>query len=487
MTTLVFAPLITRALAKIAQDAGPAMPPVAPMAAAPTTGSTAPALPDTKALVQAQLPKVAPVPAAPSAVVPDANSAFRDFLFSQRKFDPAELVKAKPFQQLYDNRMPGEQAMTPEQYLPKAQQDALDFQRTANPGRYAGFRMRQQQAGAYSADDLAKELPTLRQNLTPEQAGQFDEEQARGLLGEKQYDVIARRAAAKQPLPAEGLGAFKANDLSSWWGAAKDVASSVAGGAPTDDYADAQTLRELQGGQGQAQGQGDGQLHALNEAIKAGQKPEQFIAQQVANSAADKVAPFLAKPETDPSLMDQVKDGAKAFFSEPRNWIIPLGGLLMLFGGKTSKILGSLALAGGAADLYGRYQGIKSMGETPEGQEAYKLAVTAKDEKGQPAPFSNLKELITKYPQQARALQDTSTLFAMGLRSQFDKQVATKAVQTMTGMGVAPDVALTTLVQRKLIDQQTADDLRETMTASTADVAKRQAEQQAQAAQAVNK
>ncbi len=488
MTTLVLAPLIARALAKVAQDAGLGMPPVpmpmppVPMPAAPIP--TAPAMPATKPLIQSQMPKTEAAQAEPSAVVPDFNHDWQEHLADQWTLNPAELVKSPQYQKVYEAYKKGlgdSLPMTPEEYLPEAQKTAIDTLRTTQKGRYAGLRMRPGWSGKLTPDEQLDEQLELRANLPFDQFDAFNEQEARGLLGNKAYDMWMRRAAAGRPLPAEGFSKLDLkhpfnNDLSTWWGAAKDVATigghkavdTLFGSQEPDDMEDLRTAQEMQGQPG-----GEDMLPAVNRALAAKQNPMQFIAQQKADKAADAAAPLLAKPETDPSMMDQLKQGAQAFFSEPRNWLVPLGGLLMLFGGKTSKILGTLAMAGGAADLYGRYQGIKSMGETPEGQAAYKLAVTAKDAKGQPAPFSNLPELITKFPEQAQALKDTNTLFAMGLRNQFDKQVAAKAVRAMTGMGVTPAVALATLERRKLIDQQTAKDMRESMAADTAASAER--------------
>lgn len=500
MTLTAVQSTIARALAKLAQEVPPVVAPIPPAAPVPPVPSV-PALPDTKAVVQKELVKtpIAAPPAPVSAIVPDARSGYLDYLMGRRQFDPKADIASPQFQQLYKSRLPTQQDLTPEQFAPIAEKEAFDFQRTASPARLAGHYLRQHRAGVLDAAQLQEKLTELRAGhdaLTPEEQQEWVENQARGFYGDKQYDVLSRYAGEGRELPTDAAK-FNIKDMSTWWGAAKDIpglaATAIGGHDPRED---ARILSELTAGSGggaAAPAAGTpstepDQIARLNAALKAKQTPGQFLHQEMVDEGLKQVTPLLAaakNPENSPSMMAQLKDGAAAFFSEPRNWLIPLGGLLMLFGGKTAKILGGLALAGGAADLYGRYQGIKAMGETPEGQTAYKEAVTFKNEKGESQPFGNLKELMTKYPAQAQALSDTNTLFAMGLRNQFDKRVVAQAVKQMTAMGIPADAALTRMTEQKLIDQARADELRQDFAQQAQEAAQRQAQRQAEAQQAV--
>ncbi len=128
-------------------------------------------------------------------------------------------------------------------------------------------------------------------------------------------------------------------------------------------------------------------------------------------------------------LNEQAKQPATSWmgdmFSDWRNWAVPIGGLMTLFGGSTMKLLGGLIMGGGAVDLYQRYKGVEGLGSTPAGQQLVQQALTFKDAEGKPQPFGNLPQLMQAAPEQAQALKDFSLLARIGAKN----QIAEKMVQ----------------------------------------------------------
>lgn len=174
------------------------------------------------------------------------------------------------------------------------------------------------------------------------------------------------------------------------------------------------------------------------------------------------------------AMPDQtVMSTAGDLFSDPRNWAVPVGMLLTLFGGSTGKLLGGLMMGGGAVDLYQRYKGVEGLGATPQGQNMVKQLLTFKDPTGKPMPFGNLQEMMKANPEQARALQDFNLATKIGLKNQIQDKLINAGIEQGKQYGTSPQTIIGRLVATKRLSESQGQEM----------LAKTQAAQQRLAAQ----
>lgn len=113
------------------------------------------------------------------------------------------------------------------------------------------------------------------------------------------------------------------------------------------------------------------------------------------------------------------------------NWgalLVPAGALAMLFGGKIGKVIGGLALAGGAYNLYDRYRNLTSGDASDPVQTAIKMSLKYQDpETGEHKPLANIDAIAAQFGEDAgrvkQGLEDFAFLLRLGFKDMLIRKV----------------------------------------------------------------